>query len=321
MARGISETDVWNACDALLLEGARPTIERVRLKIGSGSPNTVSPFLETWFRHLGGRIKDPGAFSAPSSVPDPVQQAANHFWEAALAETRRDFDQRLSDGMAGAVEIVAAEKERAARSNAVATEAARSLALLQVQLTEQIATNETERLTHAIARADLAHARVTAKSLELRLAGVEEVLFNERSQHGDALEAAVQRADETQRRAAFEIEHGRQTQLQMEKRETETRMKLDAIQVDFAAVKMRHMSTTQQLKSELRAAAAELERFFQKSAADQATINSLSTQVTESATRADRAVVEASLVKALIVKLELKTRATRAARTRPRRPA
>ena len=69
MARGINENDVWNACDALLLEGARPTIERVRQKIGSGSPNTVSPFLETWFKHLGGRIKDPGAFSAPSDVP------------------------------------------------------------------------------------------------------------------------------------------------------------------------------------------------------------------------------------------------------------
>lgn len=317
MARGISETDVWNACDALLLEGARPTIERVRLKIGSGSPNTVSPFLETWFRHLGGRIKDPGAFSAPSSVPDPVQQAANHFWEAALAETRRDFDQRLSDGMAGAVEIVAAEKERAARSDAVATEVTRSLALLQVKLAEQIATNETERLARAISMADLAHARVATKSLELRLAGVEEVLFNERSQHGDALEAAVQRAEEAQRRAALQIEHERRTQLQMEKRETETRMKLDAIQVDFAAVKMRHMSITQQLKSELRSATSELERFIQKSAADQAKINSLSTQVTESATRADRAVVEASLVKALIVKLELKTRAVRMRARKP----
>ena len=317
MARGISETDVWNACDALLLEGARPTIERVRLKIGSGSPNTVSPFLETWFRHLGGRIKDPGAFSAPSSVPDPVQQAANHFWEAALAETRRDFDQRLSDGMAGAVEIVAAEKERAARSEAVATEVTRSLALLQVKLAEQISTNEKERLARAIAMADLAHARVATKSLELRLAGVEEVLFNERSQHGDALEAAVQRAEEAQRRAALQIEHERRTQLQMEKRETETRMKLDAIQVDFAAAKMRHMSITQQLKSELRSATSELERFIQKSAADQAKINSLSTQVTESATRADRAVVEASLVKALIVKLELKTRAVRMRARKP----
>lgn len=73
MPRGITQDDVWKACDALLLEGARPTIERVRQKIGSGSPNTVSPFLETWFKNLGGRIKDPGAFAAPPELPDPVR--------------------------------------------------------------------------------------------------------------------------------------------------------------------------------------------------------------------------------------------------------
>ena len=68
---------------ALLLEGARPTIERVRQKLGRGSPNTVSPMLDTWFKHLGTRIKDPGAFSAPGSTPDPVHQAAKHLWEVA----------------------------------------------------------------------------------------------------------------------------------------------------------------------------------------------------------------------------------------------
>lgn len=90
MATGITETDVWTAADALLLEGARPTIERVRQKIGRGSPNTVSPHLETWFRALGARIKDPGAFAAAPAVPDPIAQAAAHFWETALAEARAE---------------------------------------------------------------------------------------------------------------------------------------------------------------------------------------------------------------------------------------
>ncbi|MGB3433668.1 DNA-binding protein [Achromobacter sp.] len=93
MATGITETDVWTAADALLLEGARPTIERVRQKIGRGSPNTVSPYLETWFRSLGARIKDPGAFAAPAATPDPVAQAAAHFWEVALAEARAQQEQ------------------------------------------------------------------------------------------------------------------------------------------------------------------------------------------------------------------------------------
>ena len=57
--RGIQEPQVWQAADALLHEGLRPTIERVRQKIGSGSPNTVSPMLERWFATLGQRLGGP----------------------------------------------------------------------------------------------------------------------------------------------------------------------------------------------------------------------------------------------------------------------
>ena len=107
MAKGITETDVWQAADALLLEGGRPTIERVRQKIGRGSPNTVTPYLDTWFKHLGGRIKDPGAFSAPPALPEPIHQAAQHFWEAALTEARKETDDKLTAGLAAAELAVA----------------------------------------------------------------------------------------------------------------------------------------------------------------------------------------------------------------------
>jgi chromosome segregation ATPase len=95
-SRGITETDVWQAADALLLEGARPTIERVRMKIGRGSPNTVTPYLETWFRSLGTRIADPMAFSTPPALPDPISEAAKHFWEAALAAARAEGAESIS---------------------------------------------------------------------------------------------------------------------------------------------------------------------------------------------------------------------------------
>jgi len=51
--RGVQQDDVWAAADALIAEGLRPTIERVRQKLGRGSPNTVSPMLEAWFATLG----------------------------------------------------------------------------------------------------------------------------------------------------------------------------------------------------------------------------------------------------------------------------
>lgn len=152
MATGITSKDVWAACDALLLAGERPTIERVRRQLGRGSPNTVSPLLDTWFRHLGGRLKDPGAFAAPADVPEPVLQAAHHFWEAALAETRRDFDRRLRDALAAAVANVEAEKERAAIADAAAFDAAGKAVRLQAELARRDAQlAEAQRRIHELA--------------------------------------------------------------------------------------------------------------------------------------------------------------------------
>ncbi|MFM2054600.1 MAG: hypothetical protein RL456_2637, partial [Pseudomonadota bacterium] len=95
MSRGITEHDVWNAADALLIEGARPTIERVRLKIGRGSPNTVSPHLESWFARLGARIADPQAFRAPEpEAPEPVRALAEQLWETARALAHQGVEAR-----------------------------------------------------------------------------------------------------------------------------------------------------------------------------------------------------------------------------------
>ncbi|WP_458765848.1 DNA-binding protein [Cupriavidus basilensis] len=87
-SRSITQQDVWQAADALLLAGQRPTIERIRLHLGRGSPNTVSPHLDAWFAGLGARLQDPQAFAAPANLPEPVNQAARYLWDAAQAEAR-----------------------------------------------------------------------------------------------------------------------------------------------------------------------------------------------------------------------------------------
>jgi hypothetical protein len=54
----ISPADVFQAADALLIEGYKPTIDRVRMRIGRGSPNTIQDHLEVWWAHLGSRLRD-----------------------------------------------------------------------------------------------------------------------------------------------------------------------------------------------------------------------------------------------------------------------
>ena len=153
--RGVTEIDVWQAADALLLEGARPTIERVRQKIGRGSPNTVSPYLDTWFKKLGARIKDPLAFSAPPAIPDPVQQAATHFWEVALATARAEITAEL------AAERAALEAERSAL-----TEEGQQLAARAEKLSAQLQVKDEAM---QLARTHLSETKHREDTLEAEL--------------------------------------------------------------------------------------------------------------------------------------------------------
>lgn len=209
MPRGITETDVWRACDALLIAGARPTIERVRQHLGRGSPNTVSPHLDTWFKGLGARISDPEAFAVASELPDPVFEAAKYLWEAASAEARRDLDQRLQHGLAEAVDNIEAEKQKTAQANASAFEAAALSARLRQELADASQALEQSNQNLAAERARLVEVRAAATEAHDRLRRQEQVAVAEKADLLRQLTAAVERADAADRRVALELDRER----------------------------------------------------------------------------------------------------------------
>lgn len=85
-ARGVVFKDVAHAADELLRAGERPTVERIRAKIGSGSPNTVGPLLDTWWRSLSARLDNgPAAFHR---LPESVSHITEALWLQALDEAR-----------------------------------------------------------------------------------------------------------------------------------------------------------------------------------------------------------------------------------------
>lgn len=309
MARGITETDVWKACDALLLEGARPTIERVRLKIGRGSPNTVSPHLEAWFKHLGGRIQDPGAFAAPPDVPDPVLQAARHFWETALAQTRRDFDQRLQEAMAAAVANVESEKERAAIAEAAAFEAAGKAARLQHELAERMGALEQEKLARAALEANLADARRQVQDLQRRLERGEAELAEVRESARRDVAVAQERSAAAERRAALEIESERGARSRADKRADALERKLDAVHAEARAEHTRQV----QLAARLQADVTRLTEEGQRLQAREAALAQRVAELAEVAADRERAAHAAQAQTALAERLvaSLKPRALR----------
>jgi chromosome segregation ATPase len=78
---------VERAADSLLRDGERPTIEKIRARLGRGSPNTVNPLLDQWWQRLAARL-DAGP-AALQRIPEPVAHAAELLWMQALQESRR----------------------------------------------------------------------------------------------------------------------------------------------------------------------------------------------------------------------------------------
>lgn len=80
MARGITQGQVNEAADAILATGENPTVEKVRIELGTGSPNTITRMLDAWRSQLGDRLRQ---LSALPDVPDAVGQAMVELWRLA----------------------------------------------------------------------------------------------------------------------------------------------------------------------------------------------------------------------------------------------
>jgi len=100
---GTTARDVELAADALLRSGERPTIERVRQKIGRGSPNTINPLLDAWWKRLAARLDaGPAAFHR---LPETVAHVAEALWMQALDEARRRLERELSREARSAIKL------------------------------------------------------------------------------------------------------------------------------------------------------------------------------------------------------------------------
>jgi chromosome segregation ATPase len=84
--RGVSALDVQRAADALLRLGLKPSVAAVREHMGGGSPNTVGPLLEQYWRGLGTRL--PAGPEALERVPESLARMTEALWLRTLDEAR-----------------------------------------------------------------------------------------------------------------------------------------------------------------------------------------------------------------------------------------
>jgi hypothetical protein len=79
--------DVSHAADSVLRAGDRPAIEKIRSNLGRGSPNTINPMLDAWWKTLSARL-DAGP-AALHRLPENVAHIAEALWMQALDEGKR----------------------------------------------------------------------------------------------------------------------------------------------------------------------------------------------------------------------------------------
>lgn len=85
MAVGVPEAEVFAAADRVLARGERPTVERVRLELGRGSPARVGQLLDAWWDALAQRLA--GETRLPA-LPAAASAAFTELWRVAMDEAR-----------------------------------------------------------------------------------------------------------------------------------------------------------------------------------------------------------------------------------------
>jgi len=143
MARtGITYEQVAAAADAIIGEGSQPTIDAVRKRIGTGSPNTVHRHLTAW------RAARPQATVAAPELPASLTASIAAEIEKAAASARAEVETKLVQSQQEAAELA---------------DAGESLETERDELLEQVAELTTERDTLA-GKADQQAADIKAQT-------------------------------------------------------------------------------------------------------------------------------------------------------------
>lgn len=194
MARpGVTREQVFEAADALVLEGQAPTVVAVRTKLGGGSPNTIAPLLAEWKEAHETKRAD----TLPP-LPEPVEGAMRQVWGSAwkgaqeqlegereaLATARKDIEKERAEMLAEINRLDAAIEQAQGETRKTAEDL------------------ESERRAHDQTKAEVQEARAVAAERDKRIEDQTRELAEVRRQLSEASNNAS--------RLEAEVEHLRQ---------------------------------------------------------------------------------------------------------------
>ncbi len=226
--RGVQMEDVWAAADAVLSQGERPTIERVRQQLGRGSPNTVGPMLDGWYGSLAKRLLTPG--EALDNAQDPVEQLPG----PVLRATKMLWGRAVQHAQDGATAAIAQEKAELDKRAEDLKQAQHDLEQERQRLEDR---SEALSVVMQAKDAQLAETSGQVKELHAQLQGYQRLLDEARAQN-----ILLQQAAEAQRQRQESAEAGhRAERLRLEERAQANERRLN-IEVDRARLESRKLA-------------------------------------------------------------------------------
>lgn len=192
MAVGVPENDVFAAADAVLARGERPTVERVRLELGRGSPARVGALLDQWWEHLAGRLRSETRLPG---LPAEVAQAFVAIWQHATTMAQGVVEQSLASQR----QVLAEEREEVVALEArarmeIAQERHRTDVALSARQGAEIRLADLEQLLDQ-RQAQIADLRAQRKGLEEHCNALH-------TQHGDVQQQLRDSREQTEQERA-----------------------------------------------------------------------------------------------------------------------
>jgi DNA repair exonuclease SbcCD ATPase subunit len=217
MARGITQSDVDQAADALLLGGERPTVDRIRQHLGTGSPNTVTRLLDVWWKALGSRLSLQQRKVALPDAPEAVASLASQLWEQALVTAREHADTALAEerGALATARLEADSRVAAAQQALEAAREAEAQAVTALSTAhdrfverQRLVDQQTAQLEDLARQRDEAIQRITAQETEVT--ALRARLDAQQSEAAGVREAQAAHLRAVEDRAHAEIDRARQ---------------------------------------------------------------------------------------------------------------
>lgn len=191
MARQIvTQNAVTEAAEALIVEGAEPSIVAVQARIGGGSYSTVKKFLDVWKQQRAEAAT--AAPETPAEVQAKGQEFARIVWALASREAQAEAQQAKDEAQAAVAavrvelaeatnEIARLEGVEAAQAATIDQQAAKlrevELALAEAQTQARRVAELEKSLADLRAELDASRKDATDKAVEAgRLAGEGEAL-------------------------------------------------------------------------------------------------------------------------------------------------